>query len=185
MHFKPSRKLGFETEILVAPALSSIYGNHLVLIDKEFNLAPAIIVTNNSPETGESLKKLGNHLKKVTLLVDYPQEAFLPDEQLQFLTRIIGACKLNLGDVAILNRGRQALTFERIKTELAPEKILLIGVDPLSIGLPIQFPDFKPQFFNGSTFIKSPAAESMNQETSEAKVLKTQFWNGLKQLFQL
>jgi hypothetical protein len=119
------------------------------------------------------------------LVVSYTQETFLPDTQLQFLTKILGACKLNLGDIALINQGNVATDFETIKKELAPDKIFLFGIDPSVIKLPIQFPDFKAQLFNGCVFLKSPACELLNREDEEARSRKMQLWNALKQLFQL
>src|SRR4051794_10675425 len=48
-------------------------------------------------------KYLGDFKKNILLIVNYPSATHLPDEQLNFLTTILGACKLNLGDVAIIN----------------------------------------------------------------------------------
>jgi hypothetical protein len=152
--------------------------------ESDLPIPPTPQVASSQPAV-QPIKFLGNNSRNVVLLVNYPGEAFLPDEQLQFLTKILGACKLNLGDVAIINQAHLSSDFETIQKELSPQKLLLFGIDPSAIRLPIQFPDFKPQSFSGCVFLKSPATELLNQENEEARNRKMQLWNSLKQLFQL
>lgn len=186
--------LGFEAEILPPFVLGELYSKSLVVLENPMTgqeqPQPLPSPTNTSQvvislPTAQPIKFLGNNSRKIVLLVKYPGEAFLPDEQLQFLTKILGACKLNLGDVAIINQAHFSIDFEVIQKELSPQQLLLFGIDPSAIRLPIQFPDFKPQSFNGCIFLKSPAAEHLNQENEEARNRKMQLWNALKQLFQL
>src|SRR4051812_40210580 len=46
---------------------------------------------------------LGNNKKNILLLVKYKDVAHLPDQQLNFITSILTACKLGLGDIALFN----------------------------------------------------------------------------------
>ena len=54
----------------------------------------------------ENIAFLGNNKKNIVVLVNYTDVPFLPDEQLNFLMNILGACHLTLADVAIVKIGR-------------------------------------------------------------------------------
>src|SRR5687768_13592067 len=79
--------------------LSALYKHSIFEIEERENLQESII-----KEVVPSFRYLGNHLKKVTILVNNPEHTFMPDDQLAFLTRMLTACQMNLGDVAIVNR---------------------------------------------------------------------------------
>src|SRR4029078_6806696 len=92
--------------------------------------------TTTVPETAQ-LKYLGNNKKNIAVIVKHQSATYLPDDELSFLVNILSACKLSLADIAILNSSRiqaeelQEMTLGETKT------VLLFGIDPLSIGLPI------------------------------------------------
>src|SRR5450432_4165689 len=48
-------------------------------------------------------KHLGENKKNILAIVNYADVVYLPDNELGFLTGILGACKLSLADVAIIN----------------------------------------------------------------------------------
>src|ERR1051325_8994896 len=48
-------------------------------------------------------KSLGNNRQQVLIVVNHTDRVHLPDEELGFLTTIVSACKMDLGDVAIVN----------------------------------------------------------------------------------
>ena len=49
------------------------------------------------------LKYLGGNAKNIAFLVNCPTDVFLPDKHLDWLGKMLTACQLNLGDVAIIN----------------------------------------------------------------------------------
>lgn len=131
----------------------------------------------------DSYKILGNNRRKVTVIVNYPHEAFIPEDDLQVVTKILGACKLNLGDIALINNSSNAAEIEKIKEQLQPDKILLFGVSPSEIGLPISFPEYKQQNYAGTIFVSAPSITKMNGESEENKLIKRKLWECLKTLF--
>lgn len=141
--------------------------------------------TNTVAAAHSQYRFLGNNLKRIVLVVQYPDEVFLPDEQLQFLTKILGACKLNLGDVAILNHGSAAIEIEKVKKQLQPRHVIIFGLDPVAIGLPIRFPEFKEQEYADVVYLLAPAPDELNKETKEGKVLKSKLWVCLLKMFQV
>src|SRR5258708_28485044 len=71
-------------------------------------------------ETTTPYKVLGNHGRKVTILVNAPGSPLLPDNQLNFLTKILEACLLNIGHVPIPNHTSASLTIPALRTHLQP-----------------------------------------------------------------
>ncbi len=59
--------------------------------------------------------------------------------------------------------------------------MILFGVPPLSIDLPINFPPFQLQAFNKRTYLYSPALAELEQD----KALKGKLWGCLKTLFEI
>lgn len=128
-------------------------------------------------------KVLGNNRQHVAVVVRFPGEAFLPENHLQLLTKMLGACKLNLGDVAIVNDATQQVNINVLKDQLSPKRVLLFGVTPEETGLPLNFPAFKDQEYAGSTYLYTPSLDELNKETEEGKVLKRKLWESLKKVF--
>ncbi|WP_207513193.1 hypothetical protein [Longitalea luteola] len=128
-------------------------------------------------------KILGNNKKQIAIVVNYPDDVFVPESDLQFLTKMLGACKLNMADVAIVNHATAAVAIDRLKTQLQPVYLLLFGVEPDEIQLPINFPSFKEQPYAGTTYLFIPALQQLNQETDQAKSLKRKLWDCLKRMF--
>src|SRR5262245_22943207 len=112
-----------------------------------------------------SYKALGNNKRNISVIVHFPSEVFVPEAELQFLTKMLGACKLNLADVAIVNHATSAVEIEQLKTQLQPRYVLLFGVEPTEILLPINSPSFKEQPYAGTTYLFSPGLSQLNQET--------------------
>lgn len=128
-------------------------------------------------------KILGNNKKQVSVVVNCPRDVFVPEADLQFLTKMLDACKLNMADVAIVNHATAAVNIERLKVQLQPKYLLLFGVEPDEIHLPINFPSFKEQPYAGTTYLFTPALSQLNQEGDVAKGLKKKLWECLKRMF--
>lgn len=158
--------------------LTGLYSN--VLIE---STVPGIETTASNPvPEHKPVKYLGKNARHVVLLVSNATVPFLPDDELSFLTNILSACKLSLADVAIVNiHSLNETEVETAIQPLEPKSVLLFGITPLSIDLPINFPQFQLQPFNKRTYLYSPHL----QELAADKTLKLQLWNCLKNLFGL
>lgn len=134
--------------------------------------------TTSVPETA-TVKYLGKNQKNILVIVQQSSVPFLPDEELSFLTNILSACNLSLADIAILNSN--GLPVERLENaiEADAKTVILFGIDPLSIGLPINFPFFQLQQFNKRMYLYSPPLSEIEKD----KPLKMKLWNALKNLF--
>lgn len=156
--------------------IADLYKNHLV--------------TGNKPpgpvqEEKQGIKFLGNNKKHVTILVQYPDTVFLSEKNLQFITKMLEACRMNIGEVAIINHARTAVTISELKNQLAPKSLILFGIEPMMIKLPLSFPQFKTQAYDGCTFLYSPPIEELDQATGESKLLKSKLWICLQKLFEI
>lgn len=130
-------------------------------------------------------KFLGNHRRKVSIIVESPGAAFLPDPQLDFLTKILEACRMNIGDVAIVNHHTAPIVITALRQQLQPQSVLLFGVEPTAIRLPINFPEFRLQPYDQCTYLYAPPLQQMVANSADAKLLKSKLWVCLKTLFDV
>ena len=104
----------------------------------------------------------------------------LPSNENLLLQAILNACKLTSEETAVFSRS--VINQNNLKELLEkhqPKKIILFGVDPASIGLPIHFPVFQIQAYQNSQYLHAPALSELESN----KQLKVQLWQKLKQLF--
>ena len=144
---------------------------------------PATVTQPVQQSEPVTYKTLGNNKQQITVVVNCPNDVYVPEADLQFLTKMLGACKLNMADVAIVNYASAPIAIDRLKTQLQPKSLLLFGVEPGDIQLPISFPAFKEQPYAGTTYLFTPPLSQLNLETEEAKLLKRKLWDCLKRMF--
>lgn len=137
------------------------------------------------PAEASNYKYLGKNGKKITILVNSRGIPFLPDNQLTFLTKILEACRMNIGDVAIVNTATAPVIITALKQQLTPAVVLLFGVEPAAIKLPINFPVFKVQPYDDCSYLSAPALTQLVQQSEESKLLKSKLWVCLKTLFNV
>jgi hypothetical protein len=131
-------------------------------------------------EENAALKYLGQNNKKILLMANYTNAAFLPDKQLDFLTNILSACKFSLADVAILNSANAGDTnYKTLTKELQMQYAILFGISPASLSLPVNFPAYQVQAFSNCTYLYSDSLEALAAD----KELKAKLWLCLKKIF--
>ena len=137
----------------------------------------------NKPDTETQIVKyLGKNAGKILILVKEKEYPFLPDHDLQFLTAILTACKLSLGDVAIVNaENMDSAAVHKSMDQLASKNIIAFGMGPFELGLPMNFPEFQLQPYESRLFIHSPELAALGRD----KDLKMKLWNSLKNMFKL
>jgi len=152
-------------------SVQNLYQHNLVLIQK--NKKP-------SKAPGNSIKHLGSNEKNITILIHNEEAAFLTDTELDFLSKILSACKLTLADVAIINLHKEKqLDHEKISAVFTPGKIILFGIDPTTVNLPFQIPHFQVQKYNKQLYITAPSLGVLESD----KELKKLLWNCFQQIF--
>jgi len=179
-----------ENSLLPPFVIASLYKDELVLIDDQKSS------NANKPKKGEAvvtapqeiqkpISYLGDNQKKITILLQDTTAVHLADESLQFLTAILAACKLNMGDVAIVNTVHQHVQYTQIKTELKPSTIILFDISTASIALPFEVPHYQVQQYDNCTLLFSAPLQSMLVKTDAAKLEKGKLWNALKKTFNI
>lgn len=175
-------------------AIGELYGDSLLtspgkLQPPPTSAKPAAPAPAPQPDTASAdpanIKFLGNHRRRITILVHSPESAFLPDDQLSFLTKMLEACRMNIGDVAIINTAAAPVTITALRQQLKPSKILLFGLEPTAIRLPINFPAFRLQSYDDCTYLSAPSLHQLVQPSEESKLLKSKLWLCLKTLFDV
>ena len=152
--------------------LHGLYKHSLVDLEIESQSTPPPI----------TFQVLGNNGKNILIIVETDEAIYLPDEQLNFLLGILSACNLNMADVAIFNlKNNIQVNYKTLATELRPEKILLFGIKPEQIALPLDFPHYQIQQFNNQTYLTAPMLSILQDN----KVEKVKLWNCLKQIFAI
>ncbi|PZR28209.1 MAG: hypothetical protein DI535_07335 [Citrobacter freundii] len=134
----------------------------------------------NEPPQSFTWKFLGNNKKAVLVVVNHTDILHLPDEDLSFLTNMLTACKLSLGDIILINynnyleKGGPA-ALKHFKSR----EVLLFGIQPSEFGLPVNFPEYQVQAVANVQYVFSPAlGEIANDKTAKGKL-----WGCLKKIF--
>lgn len=123
-------------------------------------------------------KFLGENSKNILIVVNHKSTTHLPDEELSLLTTILVACKLDLGNVAIVNTNNYPThTYKEYLGYFNSQIVMLFGLDPAGFGLPIDFPHFQVQSFSKTKFLYSPPLGEYDQ------LLKRKLWDSLKLIF--
>jgi hypothetical protein len=167
-----------------AALIANLY--HSSLIEDETGLKktipkekvfPADEITGSTP-----WKSLGNNQKNILIVLKSNEAVHLTDKDLAFLTDILGACKLGLADVSIVNlKNHPDASYKEITSFFKSKIVFLFDVEPASFGLPMSFPLYQIQSFAGSSFLFSPSLGKLEND----KVEKSKLWVSLKRLFNL
>ena len=141
------------------------------------------LVEEVGSNAGFSVEYIGKNRSHILVIVSKGDAAFTDEEELQFLSSVLSACKLSLDDIAIVNAanlpaGADYLSLLRF---FESRHILLFDVAPQTIDLPFNFPHFQLQQFDQHTYLSAPALKEIKME----KDLKTKLWSSLKMLFNI
>jgi hypothetical protein len=128
---------------------------------------------------------LGDNQKHIVILVNDIDAVYLRDEWLQFLSNILGACKLNLGDVAIVNHAYNPMLFSDFHQKLAPQHFILFDVPTQNIQLPFTVPFYQLQQFGSTQFLLAHSLALMLGNTDAVKMEKSKLWLSLKKMFNI
>ena len=150
---------------------------------------PVTVTSQPSPAPTDAsttrIKYLGGNQKRIVFIVNSATDVYMPEAHLDWLGKLLEACRLNLGDVAIANVAKNSFSISDIKQELFSNTVILLGAEPSSIQLPINFPHFNLQQHDGITFLATPPPAQLNKSTPEARLLKSKLWVSLQKLFKL
>lgn len=162
--------------IKLSPELvAALYPGSLVLVNG----------TSVVAQTPDNLRFLGKNGRKICFIVHNPETEFLPENQLEFLSKILAACHCSLNDIALLNAAGGPPSLQAIKTQLNPEMLFLCGVPPGSLNLPETLQPFSLQNIQGISVLTLPSLSVLSLQTAEAGLLKKKLWSCLQKMFGL
>lgn len=117
---------------------------------------------------------------KDVLIIAKSVSTNLKEKQILFLTSILKALKLGLNDVHLItNLDDHFGPYKTLVSKYSPNKIILFGLGPSDIELPMNFPPFQIQAFENKKYLCAPTLE----EIEENKSTKLTLWQGLQKLF--
>jgi hypothetical protein len=128
---------------------------------------------------------LGENNRSICFLANYREGDFLPEDQLEFLKKMLTACKLSFNDIALLNIAHTSFDLADLRLQLHPHIIFLWGIPPESVGLKSGLPDFSVTVFDGISVIPVSGLDLMSGNRPEGTEFKQRLWICLKKLFTL
>lgn len=137
------------------------------------------------PDTPPDKWFLGGNAKGIVVIVNDLENVYLSDDELQLLTGILNACKLNMQDIAVLNYARYPYPFSRLQQLMQINNCILFEVSLQQVQLPFSIPYNQVQTFNNCTFTYAPSLRTMLGATEEAKLQKSKLWLSLKKMFNI
>lgn len=170
--------------------------NHPPMSLVNFQLPPIVIQNlfsnslvelNNIQEqstipSDNTISWLGNNEKRVLIIIYNKESLYLPDPLLEFLLGVLTACKLTLGDVAVVNIHKTGpISYQELGRHLKIDKVILFGIGLDAIELPLKFPDYQLQKYNDMIFLSVPTLDILLNNKEE----KTRLWTCLQKMFNL
>ncbi len=118
-----------------------------------------------------------------TMVITHGEKLKTTDRQYIFLQNILKACKIELAQTALLTDGDAVVTGGLTSLNLGYNSpvVLLFGLNPSVLSLPIHFPAFQVQTYQACKFMWAPALEEIEADKS----LKVTLWQCLQKIFGL
>jgi hypothetical protein len=185
------------TQKIILPdfVIANLYGNNLVVESAIVSSEKIIEKTASSKVPKAEQKKvitevnkkwyLGNNGKQITIIVKELDAAYINDQHLQFLSNILTACKLNLGDIALVNLANTPLLFTEIEQKNQPKFLILFDISPNELVIPLAIQPYDVVVYNNCQMLLAPALSAMDGDSIAAKTEKGKLWMSLKKMFQL
>jgi hypothetical protein len=114
----------------------------------------------------------GKNLQHIVILVN-------GDEEPELLENILKSCRLNIDDIAIVDLSRNPPDYKNLVSRFQPKLVILFGIKPAQIGLPMNFPVFQLQSFTTTKYLHAPSLPILKSDA----VLRSKLWVTLKKLF--
>ncbi len=137
--------------------------------------------SQKSPDIEKNnIRSLGGNEKNILVIIKNPDNKFLDDVQLAFLTKMITACRLSLSDIAIINiNSLSENEIKAVPTILKAEKVIMFGVNSMEMKLPFLIPDFQIQNYNEVQYLSAPDLQTIENN----QVVKKQLWASFQKMF--
>jgi hypothetical protein len=145
-----------------ASVIAALYRNVLV------NIEPASI--QNEPKKEES----DPGQKEILIIVNERKD--------DYMFKILHACRIEDSKIArVVLGGDETSNYKDLMKRYACRIMILFGVPPVKIQLPVDFPAFQLQPFNGVTYLWGPSLGELEPD----KTAREKLWQSMKRLFNI
>ena len=151
----------------------------------ESNINEEVSVPEEMMETLSNIKYLGDHHKKIVVVVNDPASVYLNESDFILLTSILNACRLTIADIALVNLGNQKASLHQILNILPSKLVIAFELDSKALKIKLPTHLYKVIPLGESNLLFSKSLASMQGMDSHAKQEKAKLWTVLKQIFQL
>lgn len=201
--FKPINSVNFQhlnplKEVknnLPNSVLVNLYKESLVLgvtpanVDKKAQAFPPVEEKNTAIAAEEPLiapiKFLGEHQKKILVLVQDPDAVHLNERAFDLLTSILNACKLTIADIALINLANKNFSLHQILTQAPSELVLVFDINPTQLKIKLPTKLYTPILLGETQLLFSNNLSQMQGIDQASKIEKTKLWSALKIIFKL
>lgn len=155
-------------------ALQYLMTEDIYLISEE-ELAKTSV---DSPESSPAFNYLGENNKFMLLLIQEDSHPNLRSNELEALANILGAKRMSIKDVAIVNQRKySASSWKEFKAYFACSSIVLFGIDPQEVKIR-PLPKNAITDFEGMQVLFTYSFAEMLDSVDK----KREFWNQMKKL---
>ncbi len=134
--------------------------------------------------TETPIRFLGENKKHIVVLVHTSNYPYLADNSLELLTKMLGACGLNMGDIALVNENNTKQEWRIIQDELKPEVALFFGSKIWQQQLPFAMPNYQVQPHGSTVYLTAPHLDSLDGTSDLIKSEKQKIWLALQKIFK-
>lgn len=127
------------------------------------------------------ISHLGKNSKRISFIVSYANEQHLPIAQLDFLSKILNAIKLQIDDIGIYNVAK--IPEEALENiVMSNQKLIFLGVNPFLLGIKsVQANKYEIVEENNKSILHADTLEDIVAKTD----LKSALWINLQRLFKI
>jgi hypothetical protein len=180
---------------LPSSVLVNLYKESLVLgvtqvnVDKKAQASPPLEAKKTTVEAEEALiapiKFLGDHQKKILVLVQDIDAVHLNERAFDLLTSILNACKLTIADIALINLANKNFSLHQILTQVPSEFVLVFDINPTQLKIKLPTKLYTPILLGTTQLLFSNNLSQMQGIDHTSKIEKTKLWTALKLIFKL
>ena len=181
--------------ILPNSVLVNLYKESLVLgvapanVDKKAKSSAPVEEKNTAIAEEEPLiapiKFLGEHQKKILVLVQDMDAVHLNERAFDLLTSILNACKLTIADIALINLANKNFSLHQILTQVPSDLVLVFDINPTQLKIKLPTKLYTPILLGETQLLFSNNLSQMQGIDQASKIEKTKLLTALKIIFNL
>jgi hypothetical protein len=160
-----------------------LYKESIVLCEAPANVDKKETIEVDTPTV--PIKFLGEHQKKILVLVQDLNAVHLNERAFDLLTSILNACKLTIADIALINLANKNFSLHQILTQVPSDFVLIFDIHPTQLKIKLPTKLYTPILLGEIQLLFSNNLSTMQGIDTDSKIEKTKLWSALKLLFKL